>query len=120
MNHTISICLLMAALALSGNSLASENEQNMDHSKMEGESAMQMQTQMHKSQGVVNKIDLQHSIVNLTHGPIKSLGWSGMTMDFSVKDPTILKQVKVGQKVNFEVVSEGPGKYFVTRITPAK
>jgi len=118
MKYTISISLLMAALALSGNSLASENEQGMDHSKMGGESAMKMQT--HNAQGVVNKIDTQHSKINLTHGPIKSLGWSGMTMDFSVKDPTILKQVKVGQKVNFEVVNEGPGKYFVTKITPAK
>lgn len=117
MRNTISISLLFAALAHSGIALANENGNGMNHATMEGTHAMPVQA--HKAQGVVNKIDLQHGKVNLTHGPIKSLGWSGMTMDFAVKDATILKHVKPGQQVNFEVVNEGPGKYFVTRITPA-
>jgi len=118
MKHNISIGLLLLAFAHSGLVLASDKDPGMDHSAMKGGSAMQAQT--HKAEGVVNKIDVQHNIVNLTHGPIKSLGWSGMTMDFQVKDVAILKNVKAGQKVDFEVVNEGPGKYYVTRITPAK
>ncbi len=118
MKHTISIGLLFLSLCYPGFSQASEKDQSMDHSKMSG--AHEMSAQAHKAQGVVNKIDLQNKKINLTHGPIKSLGWSGMTMDFQVKDTAILKHVKAGQKVDFEVVNEGPGKYFVTDITPAK
>lgn len=116
MKYSISTSLLFLALLHSGIALASENNNGPNHATMEGMQAVPIQA--HKAQGVVNKIDLQNSKINLTHGPIKSLGWPGMTMDFAVKDATILKHVRVGQKVNFEVVNEGPGKYFVTRITP--
>lgn len=74
----------------------------------------------HHGQGVVNRVDVPNKKINLTHGPIKSLGWMGMTMDFQVKDAALLKGIEAGQKVTFEVVNEGPGKYFVTRITPQK
>lgn len=117
MKHAISTSMLFAILAYSGIALASESDQGMDHVAMDGKQAMHMQA--HKAHGVVNKIDMQHKKINLTHGPIKSLGWSGMTMDFAVKEATILKHIKAGQKVDFEVVKEGPGKYFVTRVTPA-
>lgn len=115
MRYSISISLLCAVLAQSGLVLAGET--NTNHDVIAGQQATT--TQVHKAQGTVNNIDIQHSKVNLTHGPIKSLGWSGMTMDFAVKDAAILEHVKVGQKVDFEVVKEAPGKYFVTRITPA-
>jgi len=117
MRYSISTSLLFLALVHSGIALASENNNGMNHATMAGMQAMPIQA--HKAQGVINKIDMQNSKINLTHGPIKSLGWSGMTMDFAVKDATILKHVKVGQKVNFEVVNEGAGKYYVTHITPA-
>lgn len=117
MRYPISTSLLFVALAHSGIALASENSNGMNHAAMEGMDAMQVQTRI--SQGVVNRIDFQNSKINLTHGPIKSLGWSGMTMDFAVEDAAILKHVRVGQKVDFEVVNEEPGKYFVTHITPA-
>jgi len=117
MRYPISTSMLCLILANSGIALASENDGGMNHAAMEGQHAMPIQA--HKGQGMVNKIDLQNSKINLTHGPIKSLGWPGMTMDFVVKDTAILKHLKAGQKVDFEVVNEGPGKIFVTRITPA-
>jgi len=117
MRNQIATSLLLVVLAHSGIVLASESDNAMNHAAMVGEKALPVKA--HKAQGVVNRIDVQHGTINLTHGPIKSLGWSGMTMDFSVKDSKILNKVKIGQKVNFEVVNEGPGKYFVTKITPA-
>jgi Cu/Ag efflux protein CusF len=116
MRYSISTGLLCVALAYSGFALASENA--MNHAAMDGQQAIPVQA--HKAHGVVNKIDLQNSKINLTHGPIKSLGWPGMTMDFTVKDATILKNIKVGQKVDFEVVKEGSGKFYISRITPLK
>jgi Cu/Ag efflux protein CusF len=118
MKHIISTGLLFAVLVNSGIAMSAEPGKAMNHSEIPGMGTMAANA--HKAHGVVNTIDIQHNTINLTHGPIKSLGWSGMTMDFSVKDAAIMKHVKAGQKVDFEVVNEGPGKYFVTRITPAK
>jgi Cu(I)/Ag(I) efflux system protein CusF len=54
--------------------------------------------------GVVKKIDASAGKITLTSGPIKSLDMDedNMTMVFHVKDPAMLKQVKVGDKVQFE------------------
>ena len=54
--------------------------------------------------GVVKKIDAGAGKITLTSGPIKSLDMDedNMTMVFHVKDPAMLKQVKVGDKVQFE------------------
>jgi Cu/Ag efflux protein CusF len=54
--------------------------------------------------GEVKKIDETAGKITLKHGPIKSLGMNDeMTMVFRVQDPAMLKQVKVGDKVKFEV-----------------
>ena len=54
--------------------------------------------------GEVKKIDESAGKVTLKHGPIKNLDMDedGMTMVFRVQDPALLKQVKVGDKVQFE------------------
>ena len=69
----------------------------------------------HHGVGKVNRIDLSNGTVNLTHGPIKSLGWMGMTMDFKVRDQSILGGLKVGENVTFELVREGPGKFYIVK-----
>ena len=74
----------------------------------------------HKGQGSINKIDIAAGAVNLTHGPIKSLGWMGMTMDFKVKNKAHLDKIKVGMKVNFEISKESDGTFVITTITPVK
>jgi Cu(I)/Ag(I) efflux system protein CusF len=71
-------------------------------------------------QGEVKKIDEAAGKVTLKHGPIKSLGMDeGMTMVFRVKDPAMLKQVKVGDKVQFEAENAG-GAYTVTKMQKSK
>jgi Cu(I)/Ag(I) efflux system periplasmic protein CusF len=54
--------------------------------------------------GVVKKIDAGAGKITLTSGPIRSLDMDedNMTMVFRVKDPAMLKQVNVGDKVQFE------------------
>jgi Cu(I)/Ag(I) efflux system periplasmic protein CusF len=70
--------------------------------------------------GEVKKIDESAAKITLTHGPAKSLGMDeGMTMVYRVKDPAMLKQVKVGDKVQFE--AEGAdGSFTVTKIQKSK
>lgn len=66
--------------------------------------------------GEVRKIDEAAGKVTLKHGPIKNLGMDqGMTMAFRVKDPAMLKEVKVGDKVEFEA-EQGASGYTVTKM----
>ena len=61
--------------------------------------------------GEVKKIDLAAGKITLKHGPIKSLDMDDetMTMVFRVQDPAMLKQVKAGDKVQFEAIRSTNG-----------
>jgi Cu/Ag efflux protein CusF len=52
--------------------------------------------------GQITKIDTKQNKITMRHGPIKNLDMDSMTMVFRVKDPAMLKRVKVGDKVRFE------------------
>lgn len=70
--------------------------------------------------GEVKKIDESAGKITLKHGPIKSLGMDeGMTMVFRVKDPAMLRQVKVGDKVQFEAERADTG-ITVTKLQKSK
>ena len=70
--------------------------------------------------GEVKKIDEGAGKITLKHGPAKSLGMDEpMTMVYRVKDPALLKQVKVGDKVTFEAEEASSG-YTVTKMQKAK
>ena len=70
--------------------------------------------------GEVKKVDEGAGKITLKHGPAKSLGMDEpMTMVYRVKDPALLKQVKVGDKVTFEAEEAAAG-YTVTRMEKAK
>jgi len=70
--------------------------------------------------GEVRKIDEGAGKITLKHGPIKNLGMDeGMTMVFRVKDPAMLKQVTVGDKVKFEAENAAAG-ITVTKIQKTK
>ena len=71
-------------------------------------------------EGEVKKIDEGAGKITLKHGPAKSLGMDEpMTMVYRVKDPAMLKQVKVGDKVSFEAENADAG-YTVTKLQKAK
>ncbi len=74
--------------------------------------------QVHKGQGTVRAVDQQNGTVNISHDPIPSLNFPAMTMDFQVKDKTLLKGVKPGQAVEFDVVQQVPGELVLNRIAP--
>lgn len=71
--------------------------------------------------GEVKKIDQAAGKITLTSGPIKSLDMDedNMTMVFRVQDPAMLKQVKVGDKVQFEA-GHVNGQIMVTAIRKSK
>jgi Cu/Ag efflux protein CusF len=70
--------------------------------------------------GRVTRIDTKQNKITLRHGPIKKFDMDeGMTMVFRVKDPALLKQVKVGDKVKFDAEHIN-GQYIVTQMQRAK
>jgi RND family efflux transporter MFP subunit len=75
--------------------------------------------QTHAGRGKVNKVDAQAGMLNLSHGPIPTLSWPAMTMDFRVKDKSLLGNVKPGQEVEIELAQEGPAAFVLTAIRPA-
>jgi Cu/Ag efflux protein CusF len=63
--------------------------------------------------GEVRKIDKEARKITIKHGEIKELEMPPMTMVFTLKDPAVLENFKVGDKVKFKVVRED-GKMLVT------
>jgi Cu(I)/Ag(I) efflux system membrane fusion protein len=73
----------------------------------------------HKAEGSVDSIDLKAGTVSLNHGPVPTLKWPAMTMEFKAANAALLKPLKPGQAVRFEFVERQPGDYVVTAITAA-
>lgn len=59
---------------------------------------------MHLIKGKVTKVDSSAQKLTIRHGAIKKFDMDdGMTMVFRVKDPAMLKQVKPGDDIQFNV-----------------
>jgi Cu(I)/Ag(I) efflux system periplasmic protein CusF len=76
--------------------------------------------EIHQGKGKINSVDAKAGKINLSHGPIASLDWPGMTMDFDVQDKAMLTKLKVGQKVTFQLIEVRKGKYVISDITVVK
>ncbi|MBL0391201.1 efflux RND transporter periplasmic adaptor subunit [Ramlibacter monticola] len=72
----------------------------------------------HKAEGVVDGIDAKAGTVSLNHGPIASLKWPAMTMEFKVANDGLLRGVSPGAKVQFEFVERQQGEWVITSIAP--
>ena len=70
----------------------------------------------HKVEGVIKAIKADSNKLTISHGPIKSMGMDGMTMDFTVSDPGMLEVVKEGQKVSFMIEVDSKGNFIITDI----
>lgn len=73
----------------------------------------------HKGQGSVDGIDAKAGTISLNHGPIATLKWPAMTMEFKLANDGLLRGLKAGDKVDFEFVERGKGEWVITAITPA-
>jgi Cu(I)/Ag(I) efflux system membrane fusion protein len=72
----------------------------------------------HRGEGVIEAIDAVNTTVTLAHGPIASLSWPAMVMDFKVMNPALLRTLKPGQEIAFEITEASPGEYIIVRIQP--
>lgn len=67
------------------------------------------------SHGQIKKVDMAAGKLTIKHGPLENLGMDGMTMAFKVKDPAMLSQVEVGDKIDF-VAEEVDGALTVVKL----
>ncbi len=73
---------------------------------------------IHTGTGKITKVDAKTGELVMQHQPIPSLEWPAMTMEFEVKDPAMLKGLKVGEKVEFDLVKDEDGTFPVVAIRP--
>lgn len=66
--------------------------------------------------GIVEAIDPKARRVRITHGPIESLGWAPMTMEFDVLPGASLESIQVGQSVHFALGQSDVGDYVISII----
>lgn len=71
------------------------------------------------TEGEIRKVDKTNKKITIKHGEIKNLDMPGMTMVFQVKDPVMLDNLKVGDKVKFRAKKSG-GAFVITDILPCK
>jgi RND family efflux transporter MFP subunit len=72
----------------------------------------------HQAQGTVAEVDAKAGTVSINHGPVPSLKWPAMQMEFQVANPTLLNALKTGSTVAFEFVERKPGEWVITGVKP--
>ena len=71
----------------------------------------------HRAEGTVEGVDAGAGMVSIAHGPVTSLKWPAMTMEFAVANASWLKDLKPGAAVAFEFVERQPGEWVITGVT---
>lgn len=66
---------------------------------------------VHSAEGTVESVDAKAGSVSIAHGPVASLKWPGMTMEFKVGDAALLRGLKAGAKIRFEFAEQAPGEW---------
>jgi Cu(I)/Ag(I) efflux system membrane fusion protein len=72
----------------------------------------------HQAEGTVDSVDAKAGTINLSHGPVASLKWPAMTMEFKAANPSLLSALKPGAKVSFEFIERQPGEWVITSVKP--
>ncbi|MDH4189694.1 MAG: efflux RND transporter periplasmic adaptor subunit [Betaproteobacteria bacterium] len=73
----------------------------------------------HRADAQVEAIDAAAGVLTLAHGPVASLKWPAMTMEFKVAERALLAGLAAGAKVGIEFEERSAGEYVITRIAPA-
>jgi Cu(I)/Ag(I) efflux system membrane fusion protein len=71
---------------------------------------------VHHGQGKLEAINPDGSL-SITHQPITSLGWPGMTMDFELAAPAVAAGIPVGAAIRFDLVEQGRGHWVISSMS---
>ncbi|MFY9721252.1 MAG: efflux RND transporter periplasmic adaptor subunit, partial [Azonexus sp.] len=70
----------------------------------------------HRAEGTLNGIDLAAGTVTISHGPVPSLNWPSMKMDFVLANPALVAGIAPGTGVVIEFVERGQGEWVITSL----
>ena len=105
-------------LALIGPALAQEAGMKMDKMNHKDMSGMSCCGDMAPGFGVVNSVDLDARTVNISHDPIKKIGWGEMTMDFDVGKMVALDKFETGDNVHFMLKEDQSENHDIAMMMP--
>lgn len=69
----------------------------------------------HQATGTLDALGA-NGAVTVTHGPVPSLKWPGMTMEFTLANPAVASGVKAGSPISFDFVERKPGEWVITSL----
>lgn len=72
------------------------------------------------TEGVINTVEVDSHILNVTHEPIPELSWPTMTMDFPTAKGVPLDGLKPDRKMRFRIREGEDGRYQIDAIEPAE
>lgn len=72
--------------------------------------AGQQRTNRLEGRGVVKSINQKLPGVTLSHGPLPAMGWPAMTMEFPVRDRSMLRGRKAGERIRFSFQKPNQGE----------
>lgn len=99
--RAISTLLVAASILTAGPAFA----QSM--ADMPGMSHAPAQAKTGQGTGVITAIDTRASTITIRHGAIPAVGWPAMTMTFKATPPSLLRGLRVGQKIGFDTKVQG-------------
>jgi Cu(I)/Ag(I) efflux system membrane fusion protein len=70
----------------------------------------------HKADGTLNAV--AGGNVTISHGPVPSLNWPPMKMEFVLANPALVAGVRPGTAVSIEFVERQPGEWVITSLKP--
>lgn len=73
----------------------------------------------HQGQGTLDAVN-EDGTASITHGPIASLGWPGMTMDFELANSSLAQGIAPGSAITFELVERSPDEWVITKLQAVK
>lgn len=74
----------------------------------------------HTGTGTLAGVDADGGTVELEHEPIASLNWPAMTMEFTVADKSVLRGLRPGDRVEFELAAKAEGEYEIRAMKKAR
>jgi len=104
---------LKASLARMTNPAADEDK-NIPEEKMADMLTSEKTIEI-KGTGVVTRLMIDHAMLTIRHDPVEALGWPQMTMDFATLEGVPIKNLAVGDAVEFELMAVND-KYLISAI----
>ncbi|MDR1934945.1 MAG: efflux RND transporter periplasmic adaptor subunit [Candidatus Accumulibacter sp.] len=71
----------------------------------------------HRAEGQVDEIDAASGALTVSHGPVDTLHWPAMTMEFKAAHAALLQGLGPGDRIAFEFVERAPGEWVITAIS---